>query len=228
MHLASARVTAHCAALRRVGPFLRRTVLVSVLGLIIANLGIAGLSLVLQAAAQDPGVVAEGVDNLRVVDDRVLRGDAPSEIGYRDLAQHGVTTVVDLRAERDLALPVELFDELGVDHVALPIRDGQTPTAGQVRRFLDVVDGAEGLVYVHCGAGVGRTGAMVAAYVVATGQQSRIGALHSNLAVGPPSVEQIYYAAFLQADGFDQPPAAIAAISRFLDAPRRMWSRYGL
>lgn len=227
MSLASARLAVRGVTARRVWRYVRRSAVVTVLGLLIANLAIAGLSLVLQAVAEEPGIAADGVDNLRRVDDRVLRGDAPSEIGYRALARQGVTTVVDLRAERDLDIPGELLAELGVDRVALPIRDGQTPTADQVRAFLDVVDGADGLVYVHCGAGVGRTGAMVAAYVVATGEQSRLAALRSNLAVGPPSVEQIFYATFLRIDGFDQPPAAITSVSRVLDAPRRLWSRYG-
>ena len=198
------------------------------LGLIIVNVGIAGLSLGLQALADEPGISADGVDNLRVVDAHVLRGDAPSETGYRELTRQGVTTVVDLRAEHDLDVPVDLLDDLGVDLVALPIRDGQTPTADQVRTFLDVVEQADGLVYLHCGAGVGRTGAMAAAYVVATGQQSRLGALHDNLAVGPPSVEQIFYATSLQTGHFDQPPALITSMSRLLDAPRRLWSRYGV
>jgi hypothetical protein len=215
------------ARVRRVGRFVRRVVVTGALVLIIANVAIAGLSLVLQALADEPGISADGVEKLRVVDDRVLRGDAPSESGYRSLARQGVTTVVDLRAERDIDVPVELLDELGVERVALPVRDGQTPSAGQVRRFLDVVQHADGLVYVHCGAGVGRTGAMVAAYVVATGGQSRLEALHRNLTVGPPSVEQMFYAAFLQADGFEQPPAVVTSISRALDAPRRLWSRYG-
>lgn len=210
------------------GRFLRRSAVATALGLVIVNMAIVGLSLGLQALAREPGISADGVDNLRVVDARVLRGDAPSETGYRELARQGVTTVVDLRAEHNLDVPVGLLDGLGVDLVALPIRDGQTPTADQVRAFLDVVASSDGLVYLHCGAGVGRTGAMAAAYVVATGQQSRLTALQDNLAIGPPSVEQIFYATFVQIDRFDQPPALITSVSRVLDAPRRLWSRYGL
>ncbi|WP_406215152.1 hypothetical protein [Streptomyces canus] len=44
-------------------------------------------------------------------------------------------------------------------------------------------------MFVHCGAGVGRTGTMAAAYLVKTGEQSS--AVRRNLAVGPPSIEQI-------------------------------------
>ena len=212
---------------RRVGRVVARSALGLVAALLLANLAILGTSLALQAAAADPAITAEGVHNLRVVDDRVLRGAAPSASGYRTLAGQGVATVIDLRAEEDLDVPVALLDELGVELVSLPIRDGQTPTEDQVRAVLDAVERADGLVYLHCGAGVGRTGAMAAAYLVATGQRSRAQVLRANLAVGPPTVEQLFYASFLHTDDFEQPPVFVTATSRFLDAPRRLWSRYG-
>ncbi len=215
------------ATCSRADRLLRRSAVVIAVFVLVVNAAIAGLSLVLRTAADEPDVFAGGVDNLRAVDDRLLRGGAPSAIGYRELARQGVTTVVDLRTERDVDVPIELLDQLGIDLVRLPIRDGQTPTDDQVRTFLDAVDHADGRVYVHCGAGVGRTGAMVAAYAVAMGRRSAHQALRDNLTIGPPSVEQIYYAAFVDTDRFAQPPALISTVSRFLDAPRRIWSRYG-
>ena len=83
-----------------------------------------------------------------------------------------------------------------------------------------------GKVFVHCGAGVGRTGSMVASYLVATGKASPREALEKNLAVGPPSLEQVSYVARLDGD-FDRPNPGLVAVSRFLDAPRRIWSRVG-
>ena len=196
--------------------------------LIAGNLVIAASVLLLRATADASTISVPGVDNMRVVDGRVLRGDAPSDEGYRNLAAMGVTTVVDLRGERDLDVPDELLDSLGIVRVHLPIRDGQTPSPVQVRRFIEVVADAGGLVYLHCGAGVGRTGSMAAAYLVGTGQVSGLAALERNLAVGPPSLEQIVYAASLEGDQFGQPPLVVKAVSRFLDAPRRIWSRLDL
>ena len=67
---------------------------------------------------------------------------------------------------------------------------------------------------------------MAAAYLVGTGQARPTDALAANLAVGPPSVEQIWYAAGL--DSADKnPPAPVKWASRFLDGPRRLWSRHG-
>lgn len=195
--------------------------------LVVANLTVLGLSLAARTSAEAWAPAVPGIDNLRVVDARVLRGDAPPSTGYRGLAALGVSTVVDLRAEDDLDVPEELLSTLDIERVHLPVRDGQTPTAEQVRRFIEVVEHAEGRVYLHCGAGVGRTGSMAAAYLVGTGQVSRLTALRLNLAVGPPSLEQIAYAALLDPRDFRQPPLVVKVVSRFFDAPRRLWSRIG-
>ena len=77
---------------------------------------------------------------------------------------------------------------------------------------------------VHCGAGVGRTGTMVAAYRSAMGDGGD--AVRQNLAVGPPSLEQLVFASRIDS-GASRPPLAVVATSRVLEAPRRMWSRWG-
>ncbi len=103
--------------------------------LVLGNVAIvAGVALARGATANPNGVAAvEGVDRMRQVDDRLLRGDAPSEEGYADLAAQGVTTVVDLRAERDIAVPEERLEVLGIRRVHLPVRDGQLPLTAASR-----------------------------------------------------------------------------------------------
>lgn len=204
----------------------RGIVLGLVLFLVVGNLAILAAS---QWSARSMTLLSPdlGVKNLTIVDDRVWRSAAPSARTYDDLADAGVRTIVDLRAEENLHVDVEKLSALGIRWVHLPIRDGQIPTDEQVQRFLTEVRDSEGITLVHCGAGVGRTGAMVAAYRVKTGLSSGLDAMKANLAVGPPSLEQLMFAAGLD-DGVHRPPAPLVAASRVLDAPRRLWSRYGL
>lgn len=195
---------------------------VTYLALWLAGAGgvLAATQIARQSAPQ--GTDLAGIRHFERVDDRVWRGSNPNPVGYRALASMGITTVVDLRAEalsaKELAEPAAA----GLDAVRIPIRDDQTPTQGQVDRFLATVRNADGPVYVHCGAGVGRTGAMSAAYLVRTGQTSGSQAVHRNLAVGPPPLEQIWCGVNLNRDDCDQPPMAVQAISRIIDAPRRI------
>lgn len=55
-------------------------------------------------------------------------------------------------------------------------------------------------------------------------EQSPTTAARRNLAVGPPSIERIYYALNLDRDCAEQPPFPVVALSRLVDALRRMWS----
>lgn len=165
------------------------------------------------------------VGNFAVVDDEVWRGGAPGEVTYRDLAAHGVRVVVDLRAEDDLEIDHALLDELGIRRIHLPMRDGQAPSAELVSRFLTIVRRSDAPVFVHCGAGVGRTGTLVAAYRVASGQADGLEAMRQNLQVGPPSLEQLAFAASLDGHDIDRVSPAVVAVSRVLDAPRRIWTR---
>ena len=212
---------------RRRGRTLSRVLLGLAAFLVVGNVAIFGASVWARHTSGVDGftVPAEvaAIHNFEAVDDHLWRGGAPNRDAYEALAAAGVTTIIDLRAEDDLRVPHDLLDELGLTLVAIPMRDGQAPSPTQVARFMDAVAASEGPVYVHCGAGVGRTGTMVAAYRVTQGQSART-AVRANLAVGPPSLEQIAFAASLAPGArAERPNAVVVALSRTLDAPRRGW-----
>ena len=210
---------------------LRTAVACFVAFLVLGNLFILGASWWAKnhiAPVAAPAVQVEGINNFRVVDNVLWRGAAPGEEGYRSLAANGAATVVDLRAEEGLTYDHELLDSLGLNLVRIPMRDGQTPTKAQVDKFLAAVRDSDGPVFVHCGAGVGRTGAMVAVYEVSSGGADGLEAMKANLSVGPPSLEQLAFAARLQPGSINRPNPIVVGVSRLLDAPRRTWHRLGL
>lgn len=165
-----------------------------------------------------------GVGSFARVTETVWRGAAPSAEGYSGLAAAGVVTVVDLRAETDPMTSFNRAAEAGLDWVHVPIRDGQTPTAGQLAEIRDTIIAAAGPVFVHCQAGVGRTGSVIAALEIGDGHSAR-GALVEALRFGPLSLEQQVF--ILRSDpdrsGAAFPP--VIAASRLIDSPRRLWSQ---
>jgi protein-tyrosine phosphatase len=196
-----------------------------VLFLIAGNLTIFVLFQVMsRTAAAMPLEPIATIENLHMVDDHLWRGSAPGRAGYAELADRGVTTIVDLRAE-DIAVNETYINSLGMDLVRIPMRDGQAPRGDQIELFLQTMRNDDGIVYVHCGAGVGRTGTMSAAYLVTARHVSPLAAVQRNLAVGPPSLEQIAFAASLEPGAEDPSNPLMTAVSRVLDAPRRILVR---
>lgn len=166
-----------------------------------------------------------GVGNFRRVDHRLWAGGQPDAGGYRELARRGVSVVVDLRtgASDD---PTEddpsLLSALGIEYRRLPVPDGHAPGREHVRRFLGVVERATGVVFVHCGAGVGRTNAVQAAYLASTGKDPSLSRL---VAVGPMTLEQAWVVAAARAGDPGSPNPVVRRLSEVLDAPRRGLSR---
>lgn len=164
------------------------------------------------------------IKHLRWVDDKLLAGAQPRRNHYPGLAELGVTLVVDVRTGSDddpILDEPEYLASLGIDYLRLPFRDGRVPTDLTVRRFLDSVGSAEGLVFMHCGGGVGRSTSLSAAYQAARGQDP---SLWEGLAVGPSTLEQAWFIFSADPEDPTTESLALSLVSRALDAPRRILS----
>jgi atypical dual specificity phosphatase len=84
----------------------------------------------------------------------------------------GVRAVVSL-----LNIPSDepVYKTAGFEFICLPIPDGEAPKAEQVLKFVRFVEmNREGQrpVAVHCEAGLGRTGTMLAVYLISRGESA--------------------------------------------------------
>ena len=109
---------------------------------------------------------------------RLIAGRHPSAWGaenawieVRNLVDAGVTLFVDLTYEGELEPYASLVEEPR-RYVNRSIRDFSIPTYEELVATLDEIDAeldGDGLVYVHCWAGCGRTGVVVGSWLVRHG-----------------------------------------------------------
>jgi len=107
------------------------------------------------------------IPNFGSVTASLLRGGQPNAKGFSKLAALGVKTVVNFRMEDNAE--ATLVRSLGMEPIWIPLPDTCPPTREQLDRFLAVVGRSDRKAYVHCSAGVFRTGTMVAAYRISQG-----------------------------------------------------------
>jgi tyrosine-protein phosphatase SIW14 len=122
------------------------------------------LSLSATAAAQEANTPAIKIKNFGQMDERFFRGAQPKEKDYKDLAQLGIKTIIDLRDDPE-AYEKPMVESLGMTYVHIPMIAKQYPTQEATALFLKIVsDPSTGKFYVHCAGGRHRTGAMGAVY----------------------------------------------------------------
>jgi protein tyrosine phosphatase len=117
-----------------------------------------------------------------VVPNMLLAGETPSHINRNITNQRitallnaGITHMIDLSNEQDQCLPYQ--DELesclektakSCHYQSFPLIDFQRPEDQQIKDILNAIDQAHfnnGIVYVHCWGGVGRTGTVVGCWL---------------------------------------------------------------
>jgi atypical dual specificity phosphatase len=124
--------------------------------------------------------------------------EAALEEDLRSLHQRGVRALLSLTEE---PLPLGAVERSGLVGLHLPVPDFHAPSADQLRAALAFIDRhrADGAaVAVHCRAGQGRTGTVLAAYLIRGGQDATA-AIAAVRSACPRAIESEHQVAALHA-----------------------------
>lgn len=162
------------ASKRTMGQIIDRVcVFIATAALCVAPISTAAAGKHADSASRDvPHAMAEkipvaGVGNFGEVTPTLFRGAQPSERGFESLAKMGVSIVVDLREGDQVQREQKEVTALGMKFVAISWNCTE-PKDEYFSKFLSLLRNNPGKkVFVHCHAGVDRTGMMIASYRMA-------------------------------------------------------------
>lgn len=121
------------------------------------------------ARPQDTGIEqkrSEALPRFARVNERLYRGAQPRKEGFSQLAELGITTVINLRNDDERALIEEADAKAaGLRYFNVPFNRLGPPSEAQVDQVLSLIDDEEnGVIFLHCQRGQDRTGMVVALY----------------------------------------------------------------
>ena len=126
-------------------------------------------------------------------------GGMPIPLDESDLSEinkSGIRAVVNLLESFDNQ---NIYEKANLDFLWLPIPDFEAPTLKQVltlKSFIDTQIAEQKPVSIHCFAGQGRTGTMLASWLISKGMSSKK-AINQVRTVNPQAIESILQEAFL-------------------------------
>jgi protein tyrosine/serine phosphatase len=111
-----------------------------------------------------------------VLPGRLLAGEYPKRDKLKQCLDAGITFFIDLTEKKTSYIEKHQAkvrkQGKAIEYCSMPIKDNSTPTPAFMKKILDTIDGAlehGHRVYVHCRAGVGRTGTVIGCYLVRHG-----------------------------------------------------------
>jgi atypical dual specificity phosphatase len=105
-----------------------------------------------------------------IMEGKLMASVYPMDIDYIEHLKEneGIKIVVNLA---ESPWPGEWTSRSGIVHMHFPIVDMSIPKEKDVLRMINVIDRTDGPVMVHCAAGIGRTGTIIALYLVEKGME---------------------------------------------------------
>ncbi len=104
-----------------------------------------------------------------VIPNKLYGMPVPTESDLEDLKDKGIKAIVCLLEDGTI---VESYIKKGFENLWLPVVDDQAPTMDQAKDLVDFVEEQNkkgNPVAIHCKGGKGRTGTMIASYLITKG-----------------------------------------------------------